>query len=513
MGVLGLSIVGISTATWLITIPASITTIVSQNALLNPIHFNRWGNSFQWAIIWNGTQTLNTPQSVTYGSTTLSCNKKVAGIYYNNQRWARRRPLDSTTRTALINTDSSYSNIQLSGWLFTDCGWNTNAVYGQITHIVTWSLSGEYKLAAGLIYDFANNIYQTTGTSNSLILTNNQWSWYVYDSAGWIWVIIGGATSVHTNTTQIPSNNNKWTVATLGTWLITPPTTKLCQYADIDYAGKGPFTDTLGHRGFDYIEILRISCLNQGRWVKKWLRIYEPNANITRAEVLKTVSKILGSSFGNLEVTNEQNIYNGNKPFADTPNWFNHYADYAFKNGLTEGLYSVKDGKMYLDPDKAISRYEAIKIMMLAYNKISQSMVDISQPSVMGDVVDANNPYYSYVRQAETLWFISGVPKANDGYNFEGIRNLTRAEFAKIVGLPFADQLFEIDQVIYQSELYQEIIDALNTTTSNRKTFIQELFAQISELSEDTFIKKYKVPKKPFLEVLYETVVAPILGS
>jgi hypothetical protein len=131
----------------------------------------------------------------------------------------------------------------------------------------------------------------------------------------------------------------------------------------------------------------------------------------------------------------------------------------------------------------------------------------------MGDVIDANNPYYSYVRQAEALWFISGVPKANGGYNFEGIRNLTRAEFAKIVGLPFADQLFEIDQVIYQSELYQKIIDALNTTTSNRKTFIQELFAQISELSEDTFIKKYKVPKKPFLKVLYETVVAPILGS
>jgi len=103
-------------------------------------------------------------------------------------------------------------------------------------------------------------------------------------------------------------------------------------------------------------------------------------------------------------VTNEQHIYNGNRPFADTPNWFNHYADYAFKNGLTEGLYNTdKDGKKYLDPDKAISRYEAIKIMMLAYNKISQSLVDISKPSVMGDIIDSSNPYYSYVRQAETL--------------------------------------------------------------------------------------------------------------
>jgi len=150
---------------------------------------------------------------------------------------------------------------------------------------------------------------------------------------------------------------------------------------------------------------------------------------------------------------------------------------------------------------------------MLAYNKISQSLVDISKPSVMGDIIDSSNPYYSYVRQAETLWFISGVPKANGGYNFEGMRNLTRAEFAKIIGLPFTDQLFDIDQVIYQSSLYKEIIEALNTTTTNRKVFIQALFVQASELSEDNFIKKYKVPKKAFLEVLYETVVAPILES
>lgn len=166
---------------------------------------------------------------------------------------------------------------------------------------------------------------------------------------------------------------------------------------------------------------------------------------------------------------------------------------------------------MYLDPDKAISRYEAIKIMMLAYNRISQSMIDTSKPSVMGDIVDANNPYYSYVRQAEVLGFISGVPKANGGYNFEGIRNLTRAEFAKIVGLPFADQLFDIEQVIFQSDVYNDIIDALNTTTTNRKVFIQAFYEQISEMSEMAFIKKYKVPKTIFLEVLYETVVDPIM--
>jgi hypothetical protein len=129
----------------------------------------------------------------------------------------------------------------------------------------------------------------------------------------------------------------------------------------------------------------------------------------------------------------------------------------------------------------------------------------------MGDIVNPNDPYYSYVRQAEVLGFISGVPKENGGYNFEGIRNLTRAEFAKIVGLPFADQLFDIEQVIFQSELYNDIIDALNTTTTNRKVFIQALYEQISTMNEMTFIKKYKVPKQLFLETLYETVIQPIL--
>jgi len=95
--------------------------------------------------------------------------------------------------------------------------------------------------------------------------------------------------------------------------------------------------------------------------------------------VLKTVTKILGSTFDNFSIINEKQIYAGNKPFADTPNWFNHYADFAFKQGLTDGLYTTdKDGKKYLKPDEYITRYEAIKIMMLAYNKISQSMTTLT---------------------------------------------------------------------------------------------------------------------------------------
>lgn len=530
IGVLGvLGLIAVTHANGVITIPSNMSTIIPNLAnKTNSIYFNRWWNDFQWIIIWNGTQTLNTPQIVTYGSTTVSCNKKVAWVYYNNQRWARRWPLDNITHTALINTDSSYNNIQLAWWLFTNCGWNTNAVYGQLTHILTGTLSGEYKLAAWLIYDFGSNNYQTLWTIDSLTLNSNQWNWYIYDSAWWIGQLWSNTQWTNNQTGSVwwigggiingISVISWWTTSginsTIGSTITqtTGSITRLCNYDNVPYVANGPFSDTLTHRGFPYIEILRISCLNQGRWRAKGLWEYQPNANITRVEVLKTISKIVWSTLDNFPKINEQNMYTGNKPFIDTPNRFNHYADFAFKQGLVEWLYTTdKYGNRYLNPDQAITRYEAIKIMMLAYNKISQSMANITWPSVMGDVINPDDPYYSYVRQAEVLGFISGVPQKDGGYNFEGMRNLTRAEFAKIVGLPFADQLFDIEQVIYQSELYNDIIDALNTTTTNRKVFIQAFYEQISTMDEVTFIKKYKVQKQLFLETLYDTVVAPIL--
>jgi hypothetical protein len=60
------------------------------------------------------------------------------------------------------------------------------------------------------------------------------------------------------------------------------------------------------------------------------LWIYEPNRSVTRAEVLKTVVKILGIQFGNFTIINEDLPYVGQKVFADTPNWFSHYESYAY---------------------------------------------------------------------------------------------------------------------------------------------------------------------------------------
>lgn len=204
----------------------------------------------------------------------------------------------------------------------------------------------------------------------------------------------------------------------------------------------------------------------------------------------------------------------GTIPFADvvSGNWFAHYADYAFKQGLTEGLYTTdRNGNKFLDPDKPINRYEATKIMMLAYNKIQQAPTTFTKPTVLGDVLNVNDPYYTYIRQAEVLGFISGVPQENGGYRFDGEREILRSEFAKIISVPFTKQLFEVQDVVMNSKLYIMIVQALNKTTSNKATFINTLFNRLNTMSDAAFMKAFTLDKKVFLDVLKDNVMIPVL--
>lgn len=293
------------------------------------------------------------------------------------------------------------------------------------------------------------------------------------------------------------------------------PVGKACKYEDEKYLANGSFTDTIGHRWFPYSEIMRVSCVH--RWVgtKQGLWIYAPNANVTRAEVLKTVVKILGIEFDNFTILNEDLPYvAGNIPFADVAsgNWFAHYANYAYTQWLTEWLYTTdKDGNKFFNPDKPINRYEAIKVIMLAYKKINKQSINTNKPSVLSDIVNSNDPYYSYVREAETLWFISGSPQTNGTYTFDGQDPLTRAAFAKIVSVPFAQQLFDVEDVVTHSKLYIMIVEALSKTTSDKVVFINTLFNRLNSMTDVAFMKAFTLDKKTFLDVLKERVMLPIL--
>jgi len=267
---------------------------------------------------------------------------------------------------------------------------------------------------------------------------------------------------------------------------------------------KGPFKDIATHRAYPYIEMMRISCLQRGIDQAQW--IYAPDRNMTRAEVVKTVAKIVGSYFDDFTIQSEDQAYPTPTQFADVAQdyWFAWYADYAAKKWLLDGLVTVKNGKQYLSPDAEITRYEAIKIMMLAYDMIDKTKISLAGVSVMGDVVDANNPYYQYIRKAEVLGFISGIPQTNGGYNFVGQKDITRAEFAKIISVPFTEQLFDLEDLVLQSPLYASIQVALEQSNTDDETFLNALFDELDELSDAQFIKTYKIQKKAFFEKLYE---------
>lgn len=310
-----------------------------------------------------------------------------------------------------------------------------------------------------------------------------------------------------------------------GGWLYTPPsgTTpltmtwthnapelvgKACIYNDEQYLTRGPFDDILWHRWYPYIEIMRVSCLHRGRHTTKWYWRYDPEGQITRAEVLKTLVKIMGVAYDDFTIETEDNLYVWSIPFADVPNKhrFSHYINYAYEKWLLQWLISELGWNKYISPDISMTRYEAIRVMMSAYNAINQEDVDIQWRSTLWDVIDTSNPYYKYIRQAEMLWFITGVPQSNGGYNFEWQRYITRAEFAKIIGAPFGEQLFEIQDVIKQSDIYQIIATWLYGAKWNKWALLLELIQSLSKLDDTTFLNKYKIKKSLFLQWLEELI-------
>lgn len=433
------------------SVPAWLTIIAATGATIA-------GNTYTWSIAQIPAYT-SVLRSITVQATQAGIVTNAAQVYA------------STFDPILANNTSSFP--------VTVTQWSTSN---------TWS----------------NNGWSTGNTwSNNGWSTSNTWSNSGWSTAPW--------------STSQPIFWSSQANQSQATWVqhgsaASPDGAKWCIYDDAQYLTKWPFADTIGHRWFPYIEMMRVSCIHRWPWGKKWLWIYEPNRSVTRAEVLKTVVKILGIQFGNFTIINEDLPYLGEKIFADTPNRFNYYAQYAYNQWLTEGLYTTdRQGNLYLNPDKEITRYEAIKVIMLAYNKIQQQYPSIVWSSVLGDIINPNDPYYSYVRQAEMLWFISWVPQVNGWYNFEGKRNITRAEFAKVVSLPFSDQLFDVSYIVENSSLYQKIVDWLEETTMDKMQFATIVLAEINAIPQEEFLYSFKVNKDIFMDVLTEKVLTPLL--
>lgn len=212
-------------------------------------------------------------------------------------------------------------------------------------------------------------------------------------------------------------------------------------------------------------------------------------------------------------IISEDVTYTWTVPFADVwkTNWFAHYADYAFKKWLTEWLHTSKNGLMELSPRKQMTRYEATKAIVIAYEKIVWKPISM-QSATASKITDVpnTNPYYNYVRKAELAWLVGWYPQKDGTFVFRWDANLTRAEFAKIITMAFNEYLINVDDVVQTSDAYVSIIKAIQATKSDKLTFVKVLFAELEKLSDDAFLKKFKVRKDIFLEVLSEKVLMPM---
>ena len=81
--------------------------------------------------------------------------------------------------------------------------------------------------------------------------------------------------------------------------------------------------------------------------------------------------------------------------------------------------------------------------MTLYKEVIDSSEIDISGESKMVDIAKWSSYYYQYIREAEELWIISWYDMPNWTKTWQWNNSLTRAEFAKIVSIPFAELLFD----------------------------------------------------------------------
>ena len=167
------------------------------------------------------------------------------------------------------------------------------------------------------------------------------------------------------------------------------------------------FSDTNGHWAESYIGTLYDSEVVSG----KTATTFEPNSNITRAELTKIALLAFGHSV-NTSVKEH--------PFSDVPmnSWFAPYVEEAKTQGIIEGYPSGGFG-----PNDFITRAAALKIIIE-----SAGFAVIGGVPIFSDV-PTDSWFTPYVTFANNNEVVGGYPDGTFGPG----RNITRAEVAKIV--------------------------------------------------------------------------------
>jgi len=176
------------------------------------VHYNKSGNNFPWLFLRNEPAYLWYEQEVIINGSSKFCNQQIQGLYYNNTRGARLRPLSPTDLAELQSKDSSYDNLSIAGWLYTKCiDEDKYQIYGQLTHTRNWT---DYKLIAWV--EISDATYNPNFENNFKLISSTG-----AISTGVIFDTYGGvATLIWSWNMQIPiyvdiPASNHWSANTL----------------------------------------------------------------------------------------------------------------------------------------------------------------------------------------------------------------------------------------------------------------------------------------------------------
>lgn len=161
--------------------------IANHNNTTN-IVFQYGGNNFTGILARSWRKELEEPEIIylTGTSNSATCSEQLEGLYYNAIRWSKLWPLDENSLQELKNLDSSYSDMTLEWWIYTNCtGTNMDSdfVIGQVTH----NQRGlKYYLFAWLRYNVAENTLSSAQDIYGWTLTYStmRFQWRIFDLYG-----------------------------------------------------------------------------------------------------------------------------------------------------------------------------------------------------------------------------------------------------------------------------------------------------------------------------------------
>jgi hypothetical protein len=172
--------------------------------------------------------------------------------------------------------------------------------------------------------------------------------------------------------------------------------------------GRAYPKDIDGHWAEIYVRRLYDLCIIEGYGDGK----FHPNQNITRAELVKMALYAKG-------IKPNSGCYDSDcgSPFTDLDMWQGKWIRPAWDKNIVEG-YSYNRFR----PNKAITRAEAVKIILATYGEDPEN----TDKSFFNDVSGWST---GWIEKAHELGIVQGIGNGN----FDPNRAITRAEAAKII--------------------------------------------------------------------------------